>query len=96
LTPVYVMVSTYLRPLDEVDAARPEHFEFLDALEAAGKLVGSGRQDPPIGGIVIVRAGSADEARAIMADDPFVTRRLATYEAVGWTPTRGPLARLDG
>ncbi|MDP9819575.1 YciI family protein [Spirilliplanes yamanashiensis] len=88
------MISTYLRPLPEVDAARPDHFAFMDRLEADGHVVGAGRQESGTGGIVLLRAGSADEARRLMADDPYVLRGLATYEPVGWTVTRGPLAAL--
>ena len=88
------MISTYLRPLEEVDAARPDHFRFMDELEAAGHVVGAGRQEPATGGIVLLRAGSAEEAQRLMAGDPSVQRGLATYEAVGWQVSRGPLAQL--
>ncbi len=88
------MISTYLRPLEEVDAARSDHFRFMDELEAAGHVVGAGRQDPATGGIVLLRADSADAAAALMADDPYMQRGLAEYRAVGWDVSRGPLACL--
>jgi uncharacterized protein YciI len=91
---VYLMISTYLRPLEEVDAARPDHFRFMDELEAAGHVVGAGRQEPPTGGIVLLRADSAEAAAALLADDPYVQRGLAEYRPVGWHVSRGPLASL--
>ena len=89
---MYLMVSTYLRPLGEVDAARSEHLRFMDGLEATGVVVGAGRQDPPVGGIVLLDVASADEGRELMAGDPYVQRGLARYEPIGWDVVRGPLA----
>lgn len=88
---MYLMISTYLRPLDEVDAARPDHFEFMAGLEASGVVVGAGRQDPPTGGIVLLDVATEAQARELMAGDPYVQRGLASYEPTGWLPTRGPL-----
>ncbi len=87
-----VMISKYLAPLAELDAARPDHAEFLDSLEAGGFVVSAGRQDPPVGGIVILDVDTADEARELIAEDPYVQRGLAAYEPYGFAPTRGPLA----
>jgi uncharacterized protein YciI len=89
---VYLMISTYTAPLDEVDKAREDHMQFLSGLEERGLLVSAGRQDPPIGGVVLINADSAELARELMAGDPYVLRGLATYEPMGWTPTRGALS----
>lgn len=89
---MFLMISTYLAPLSEVDAARDEHVAFLDGLADRGLLVSAGRQDPPTGGVVLL--GVDDEATAVelMATDPYVTRGLAEYRALGWKPGRGVLA----
>jgi uncharacterized protein YciI len=55
-------------------------------------VISGGRQDPPVGGVVLLDAASAEEAERIMADDPYVQRGLARYTATGWKPTRGVLA----
>lgn len=89
---MYLMISTYLRPLDEVDAAREDHFAFLEKLEADGLVVTAGRQVPPKGGIVLLDVASEEQAREVMAGDPYVQRGLASYEPTGWAPTRGVLA----
>lgn len=86
------MISTYLRPLDEIDAARPAHFAWLDGIEARGLVVTAGRQDPPVGGVVLLDVATETEADAVMAEDPYVLQGLATYAATGWVPTRGVLA----
>jgi uncharacterized protein YciI len=89
---VYLMISTYRAPLDEVDAARDDHLHYIDGLERRGLVVSSGRQHPPTGGIILFSVDTEEEARALLADDPYVLRGLADYEARGWTPTRGVLA----
>jgi uncharacterized protein YciI len=81
-----LMISTYLAPLDEVDEARDAHDTLGDA------VISGGRQDPPVGGVVLLDAPSAEEAERIMADDPYVKQGLASYTATGWKPTRGVLA----
>ena len=89
---MYLMVSTYLAPLDEVDRAREEHLRFIDGLEERKLVVSAGRQNPPVGGVVLLAVGTETEASALMADDPYVRRGLARYEAIGWQPSRGVLA----
>jgi uncharacterized protein YciI len=89
---VYLMISTYLKPLDEVDQARGEHLTFLAGLEERGLVVSAGRQDPPTGGVILFDVDTEAEARALIAEDPYVKHGLATYEPTGWKPTRGILA----
>ena len=91
-TRVYLMISTYRAPLDEVDAARDDHLRYLDELERRGLVVSAGRQNPPTGGVILFNVDSEEEARALLNDDPYILRGLADYEARGWTPTRGVLA----
>jgi uncharacterized protein YciI len=86
---VYVMISTYLVPVAEVDRVREAHWAFLDTLEERGLVVSAGRQDPPVGGVVILDVASAEEAVAVMAEDPYVKANAAEYKPVGFIPTRG-------
>jgi uncharacterized protein YciI len=89
---VYLMISKYLAPSDEVDAARPDHLSYLDALEQSGYVVSAGRQDPPVGAVIIFDVDTEEEARKLIADDPYVQRGLAVYEPINWQPARGVLA----
>ena len=85
------MISKYLAPLAEVDAAREDHLAFLDTLDEQGLVVTAGRQDPPAGGVVILNVSSEERAVEVIAGDPYVRRGLAEYTAVGWQPARGAL-----
>ncbi|GIE96353.1 hypothetical protein Ari01nite_38180 [Paractinoplanes rishiriensis] len=88
---MYLMISKYLVPLDEVDQARSAHLAFLDGMEERGLLVTAGRQNPPKGGVVVLAVDDEAEARELIAADPYVQGGLAEYTAVGWTPARGAL-----
>ncbi len=93
---MYLMISTYLAPLDEVDKAREAHLEFLDGLEERGLVIAAGRQDPPVGGVILLDTATAEEATEVRAGDPYIQQGLASYVATGWKPTRGSLAGRDG
>jgi uncharacterized protein YciI len=92
---VFLMISKYLAPTAEVDAARDDHIAFLDDLEARGYVVTAGRQDPPVGGVILFDVDTEAEARTLIAGDPYVQRGLAEYSPINWTPTRGPLANWE-
>jgi uncharacterized protein YciI len=87
---MFVFVSEYQAPLEQVDEHRPAHLEFLAGLNAEGRLLISGRRTPPIGGVVVLDADSLEEAQAIMAGDPFASSGVARYEAYEFTPSAGP------
>jgi len=88
---VYLMISTYLVPLDEVDKLRSDHLAFLDSLQERGLVVSAGRQDPPVGGVVILDVPTEDAAREAMSQDPYVLANAAEYRPIGFLPSRGVL-----
>jgi uncharacterized protein YciI len=79
---VFVIELSYQVELAQIDAAMKDHVAWLDRHYAAGTFVVSGRKIPRDGGIII--AAGADRARieAIVRDDPFVARGLATYRLI--------------
>jgi uncharacterized protein YciI len=88
---MYLMISKYLKPLEEVDRVRDDHYAFLDGLEAQELVVLAGRQDPPTGGVILLDVDSEERAREIFAGDPYVTAGVAEYTPIGWNPRRGSL-----
>lgn len=82
-------VSRYLRPLDEVDEARPAHQAFLTDLETRNILVVAGRQRPPVGAVVVLRGNDEEQAHALLDEDPYVKRGLASYTITVFAAARG-------
>lgn len=89
---MYLMISTYVKPLAEVDALREAHLSYLAGLEGRGLVVSAGRQDPAVGGVIIFAVDTEGEALELIGQDPYVLQGAATYTAIGWKPTRGALA----
>lgn len=76
-----VVLLTYVRPLDEVDAQMAAHVAWLDAGLAQGAFLVAGRRDPRTGGVIVMR-GDRDAVERVVATDPFVTGGVATAEIV--------------
>ncbi len=89
---MYLMISKYLVSLAEVDLLRDEHLEFISDLEQRGLVVSAGRQDPPVGGVILLDVDTEVQAQELIANDPYVLRGVAEYTATGWKPTRGVLS----
>jgi uncharacterized protein YciI len=87
---MFVFISEYQTPLDEVDQVREEHLAFLAGLNEQGRILISGRRNPPVGGIVVIDAEDLEQAKAIMSEDPFARAGVAKYEAYEFTPSAGP------
>jgi uncharacterized protein YciI len=72
----------------------PEHLEYMIGLEKQGTLFASGpltaAPGQPLGdGLTVLRAASAEEARAIASADPFVVNGLRSFEVREWTVMEG-------
>ena len=79
---MFVLLLTYTKPLDEVDALMREHVAWLDWHFDAGRFVVSGRRIPRTGGVIVARGEDRDEIEAIVASDPFVSAGVATCEVI--------------
>ena len=79
---MFVLLLTYIRPLDEVDALMRAHVAWLNEHYDAGRFVVSGRTIPRTGGVIVARGDDRDEIERIVAGDPFVSNGVATCEVV--------------
>jgi uncharacterized protein len=91
---LYVVLSKGGATPDQIGALLPQHLEYMIGLEKKGVLFASGpltaAPGAPAGdGLTILRAASADEARAIASADPFVVNKLRTFEVREWTLMEG-------
>ena len=70
----------------------PAHLEYMIALEKSGVLFASGPLSGTMGdGLTILRAESAEVARAIASCDPLVANGLRNFELREWTLMEGSL-----
>ena len=88
---MFVAISTYLKPLEEVNRFSAAHGAWIMKHYTSGRILGSGRRVPPIGGIILARGESKEEFMALLAEDPFQQNGLARYEVFEFNP--GPFPR---
>jgi uncharacterized protein YciI len=79
---VFVLLLTYVKPLEEVDALMRRHMAWLDEHYAGGRFLVSGRQVPRTGGVILARGDDREEIEALAATDPFVAGGVATCEVI--------------
>ena len=84
---MFVVLLTYTRPLDAVDALVPAHREYLQRMYAAGVFLLSGRKEPREGGVILATAASESELWAVLDEDPFRIHDVAAYEIVQFVPS---------
>ena len=82
VAPMFVLVLTYTKPIEEVDALMRKHMGWLNEHQAAGRFIVSGRQVPRTGGVILATGDDRDEIEAIAAADPFVSGGVATVEVI--------------
>lgn len=92
--PLYVALREP-RDLRRIQEFLPAHLEWAIQAERRGELFASGpfaaEGCPPgsAGGMTIVRAGSHDEAEAVLSQDPFVKEGLVTVTIRKWILMEG-------
>ena len=77
---IYVTILTYVKPLEEIDAALSAHIEWLNKNYDDGVFIASGRRIPRNGGVILAKGECLEDITAIMQQDPFHLLGLATHE----------------
>ena len=83
---MFVVLLTYKKSLDVIDALLEEHIRFLEDHYAGGVFLASGRREPRIGGVILAQAKSRQALETILADDPFYREGAADYEVIEFIP----------
>jgi uncharacterized protein YciI len=65
-----------------------EHWGYLDARYAEGRLLCSGPQDSGTGGVLVVLADDEQAVRAMVDTDPLVREGHVTYSLTAFRATR--------
>lgn len=85
---MYLLLSRYVKPLDEVERHLPAHREFLDRHYASGLFIVSGPLEPRTGGVIVTADLDRDEILAILEEDPFYREGVSEYDIVEFRPTK--------
>ena len=91
---LYVILSKGGATPEQLGAVLPDHLEYMIGLEKQGVLFASGplttAPGAPAGdGLTVLRAESEDDARRIASADPFVVKKVRTFELREWTVMEG-------
>lgn len=91
---LYVILSKGDATPEQLGAVLPDHLEYMIGLEKQGVLFASGplasAPGKPAGdGLTVLRAESEDDARRIASADPFVMKKIRTFELREWTVMEG-------
>ncbi|MCK7427713.1 YciI family protein [Enterobacter chengduensis] len=82
-----MVILTYIKPLEEVDAAIPAHVEWLKKGYAEGTFLASGRRIPRTGGIILAKCESLASLEERLREDPFQRLKLTTVEIIPFEPS---------
>lgn len=79
---IYVVVLTYIKPLEEVDSQIPAHVEWLKQGYADGVFLASGRRIPRNGGVILAKSDSLESLEERLSQDPFQKLKIAKAEII--------------
>lgn len=77
---MFLLISRYCKPLEEVERWLPEHRAFLDRHYASGAFLVSGPFEPRTGGVIVTADLSRADVDALLAEDPFAREGVSEYE----------------
>jgi YCII-like protein len=83
---IFVVSTTYTKSLEEVGKFRKDHFKFIQKYIDAEKFIAGGRQNPPIGGLILAYNVTRKEIEEILKEDPYYKNNLIETEITEFTP----------
>lgn len=85
---MFIVLLTYQKSLENVDAHLARHREFLERNYAEGTFLLSGRKEPREGGFILARCPSLQELKEVLSQDPFNIHGIATYSITEVIPSK--------
>ena len=83
---IFVVSTTYTKSLEEVGKFRKDHFKFIQKYIDAEKFIAGGRQNPPIGVLILAYNVTRKEIEEILKEDPYYKNNLIETEITEFTP----------
>lgn len=88
---MFAVIIEYIKPLAEVDAARPPHLAWIQKHCADGTFLFTGRQPSGKGGMVIANAPSREALDAILKEDGYIKAGVAKHNVIEFEAKNGSL-----
>ena len=73
---MFVVISTYLKSLEEINEKRGDHLAFINNYVLAGKFIMLGRKNPVDGAVIIAHNVTREELEDIFKNDPYFVKSL--------------------
>ena len=95
---VYVAESTPEKSPEEVKAALPDHLAYIRSLETSGQLLMAGPVSDASGeemqgaGMLVLRAGSMEDARKLAENDPMHLSGARKFTLKKWLVNEGRIS----
>ena len=86
-----VVVISYTKPIERVDAVRTEHLAWIAEHTKSGKLLLAGRQTSGKGGLLIFNGSTRAEVEAMCKEDPYAKNSVASYDFIEFDAKSGAL-----
>jgi uncharacterized protein YciI len=83
---MFIVLVTYLVPIERIDELVPEHRAFLRRQYDAGLFLASGPRNPRTGGIIIAKGQDREDLLKVLEEDPFYREGAASYELISFDP----------
>ena len=92
---MFLIVTKYVKPLNEIDKHLAAHRAHLAKYYADGKLIMSGPQQPRTGGVLLAHNFTREEVETFMQVDPFTIAGVSDYTITEFLPVKYA-AELEG
>ena len=85
---MFLLLSRYVKSLEEVNRVLEEHRAFLDRYYESGLFVASGPLEPRTGGVILTVDCPRDVIDRALAEDPFIREGVSEYDIIEFTATK--------
>jgi uncharacterized protein YciI len=85
---MFVILSTYLKGIEEVDQFLLSHRNFLQEGYEKNYFIASGPQNPRTGGVILSQLQDKKTLLEFLAHDPFQIHGIAHYEVIEFSPVK--------
>lgn len=85
---IFIISLTYKMNLEDLEPYVAAHRSYLDTGYRKGFLIASGPKNPKVGGFILAKFASYEDAELFMIDDPYVVNDLVSYEITEFMPVK--------